>query len=140
MFKKFVLSLCLSLLPFAVHAAKAVPDLLGSWVGASNSAVIGGGQHHPEGGDGEIRFRRVEFTLTIDRQEGRNFSGTFASGSYREAVVGALAADLTTGVMADLDGQMSFRLVGKKRMEMCYTHSGANYPTKVAACNELKRR
>ena len=45
MLKKFVLSLCLGLLPFAVHAAKAVPDLLGSWVGVSNSAVIGGGQH-----------------------------------------------------------------------------------------------
>lgn len=140
MLNKLALSLCLGLAPFAVHAAKAAPDVLGSWVGVSHSAVIGGGQHHPDGGEGEIRFRRIEFTLTIDRQEGRNFSGTFSTASHREAVVGAFAADLRTGVMADLDGQMSFRLVGKKRMEMCYTHTGANYPSKVAACNEMTRR
>ena len=140
MLKKLAWSLFLSLVPFAVNAAKVAPDVVGNWVGVSNSAVIGAGQHHPDGSDGEVRFRRIEFTLKIDRQEGRNFSGTFSTGSYQEAVVGAFAADFKTGVMADLDGQMSFHLVGKNRMDMCYTHTGASSPSKVAACNELKRR
>ena len=138
--RKISLLLALVLASFAVHAAKTAPAVLGSWVGLSHSAVIGAGQHHPDGSDGEIRFRRVEFTLKIDRQDGRNFSGIFSTASHREPVVGAFAADFKSGVMADLDGQMSFRLVGKNRMEMCYTHTGANSASKVAACNELLRK
>lgn len=140
MLKKFTLLVCLAVAPMLAHAAKSAPDVLGNWVGTSHSAVIGAGQHHPDGSDGEIRFRRVEFTLKIDRQQGRNFSGLFSTASHQEAVVGAFAADFKSGVMADLDGQMSFRLVGKNRMAMCYTHTGANSPTKVAACNELLRK
>ena len=139
MLKKVTLLFCLGLAPFVAHAAKGAPDVLGSWVGGSHSAIIGGGQHHPDGGENEIRFRRVEFTLKIDRQEGRNFSGLFSTASHQEAVVGAFAADLKSGVLADMDGQMSFRLVGKNRMDMCYTQTGANVP-KVAACNELLRK
>ena len=140
MLKKFALLLFFCAAPFAAHAAKGAPDVLGSWVGLSNSAIIGAGQHHPDAGENEIRFKRVEFTLTIDRQEGRNFSGVFSTASHKEAAVGAFAADLKSGVMADMDGQMSFRLIGKNRMEMCYTHTGASYPSKVAACNELVRK
>ena len=85
---------CLGLAPFVAQAAKTAPDVLGTWVGMSNSAIIGAGQHHPDGSDGEIRFRRVEFTLKIDRQEGRNFSGLFSTASHKEPVVGAFAADV----------------------------------------------
>jgi hypothetical protein len=140
MLKKITLLMFLGLSPFAAQAAKTAPDVLGNWVGLSNSAVIGAGQHHPDGSDGEIRFRRVEFTLTIDRQEGRNFSGMFLTASHKEPVVGAFAGDFKTGVMADLDGQMSFRLVGKNRMDMCYTHTGVNNTSRVAACNEFVRK
>ena len=140
MLNKFTLVLFLGLAPFAVHAAKPAPDVLGSWTGLSNSAVIGTGQHHPEGNENEIRFRRVEFTLTIDRQEGRIFSGMLITASHKEPVVGAFAADLKSGVLADMDGQMSFRMVGKNRMDMCYTHTGVTNTSRVAACNELMRK
>jgi hypothetical protein len=138
MLKKITLLLCLGALPFAAQAAKDAPVILGSWVGLSHSAVMGGGQHHPDGKADEIRFRRVEFTLTLDRQEGRNFSGSFTTANHKEAVVGAIAADLKSGVMTDMDGQMAFRLVGKNRMDLCYTHTSSS--SRVAACNELVRK
>ena len=140
MLKETTFMLVLGLAPFATYAAKAAPDMLGSWVGTSHSAVIGAGQHHPEGREDDIRFRRVEFTLTVDRQEGRNFSGTISTANHKEPAVGAFAADLKSGVLADMDGQMSFRLVGKNRMDMCYTHTGVANTSKVAACNELVRK
>ena len=114
----------------------AISSVLGFFGGWSVPAPVGTANSLRNNNGG----RRIEFTLKIDRQEGRNFSGTFSTGSYQEAVVGAFAADFKTGVMADLDGQMSFRLVGKNHMDMCYTHTGASAPSKVAACTELKRR
>lgn len=140
MFKQIVLLLAVGIAPFTAHAVKAAPDMRGTWVGMSHSAVIGAGQHHPDGKENDIRFRQVEFTLNIDRQEGRNFSGAFGSTSHKEAVVGAMAADLKSGVMVDMDGQMSYRLVGKNRIELCYTQTGINVTNRVAACNELVRK
>jgi hypothetical protein len=130
------------LVSLSVMAAEHTPaDIRGTWVGLTNSAVYGSGQHHPGGKESEVRFRRIEVTFTIDKQEGRNFAGTLSSPAHSEPVVGAFASDLKSGVMADPDGSYTFKLKRKDRMDVCYTGSGGdNNTAKVAACYEVRKK
>ena len=139
--KRLVLSTILAITPLAALAQSAAPpDLLGTWVGVSNSAVIAGGNHHPGGTEDSVRFRHVEFKLVIDKQEGRNFSGKSTSSAYAEPFVGALRADLKRGVMADTDGTYDFSLISNSRMELCYAQPRTNGASIVAACIEYERK
>ena len=139
--KRLVISTILAITPLAALAQTATPpELLGTWVGVSNSAVIGGGNHHPGGTEDSVRFRHVELKLVIDKQEGRNFSGRTISPDYTEPFVGALRPDLKRGVMADKDGARDFNLVGNNRMELCYVQPRTNGSSIVAACTEFDRK
>ena len=68
---------------FAQPAAQgSFPDLRGTWKGESESVVFGAGAHphHGSGPDEKAtRFTSKAFTMTIDKQDGRRFSGTFSS-------------------------------------------------------------
>jgi hypothetical protein len=132
-----VLSLCCTV----VHARE---DMIGTWHGTSNSAVLGAGLHHhsPETDRKAIRFRKVDYTLTIDRQEGRNFSGTVASAHHSEIVLGALAKDHKTGVMVNEHGTFNFSLADTNALELCFTQVQTSNSTipQVASCFEMKRR
>jgi hypothetical protein len=125
-----------------VLAAERAPlDVRGTWVGVSISSVYGTGQHHPGGKDSEVRFRRIEMSYSIDKQEGRNFAAMKSSAARSEPVVGCFASDLKGGVMADLDGHHTFKLLGKDRMEICYTGNfGSDTVTKIASCYEVQRK
>src|SRR5437868_2260608 len=73
----FALPLLLSAIPAA--AQTAVPDLRGTWKGESESVVLSAGNpHHPAAQSNEPELRTVAFTLVVDKQEGRRFSGTFS--------------------------------------------------------------
>ena len=37
--------------------AQQAPNVIGTWVGETNDAVIGAGRHYPNGKANEIRFR-----------------------------------------------------------------------------------
>jgi hypothetical protein len=65
---KFIIGLLAS---FAVTTAIAqqVPNLVGTWVGETNDALIGAGRHYPGGKAGEIRFVKEKVTYKFDRQE-----------------------------------------------------------------------
>src|SRR5947208_16986114 len=68
----------LAALPATSAAAQtAVPDLRGTWKGESESIVLGSGNPHHPPAQNEPQLRSVAFTLTIDKQDGRRFSGTF---------------------------------------------------------------
>jgi hypothetical protein len=69
-------------------ADNAVPDLRGTWKGESQSIVLGGTPHHPEQKTDQPRLTSVAFTLVIDKQDGRRFSGTFSSARHSETVIG----------------------------------------------------
>ena len=138
---RLVFSTILAIPPLAALAQTATaPDLLGTWVGVSNSAVISGGNHHPGGTENSVRFRHVEFKLVIDKQEGRNFAGKSSSSEYTEPFVGAMRADVKSGVMADTDGTYTFTLVGNGRMELCYAQPRTNGASIVAACLEYEKK
>ena len=74
-------------------AQQAMPDLRGTWKGQSESVVRsdGGNTHHAATGTAEPRFTGVPFTMVIDKQDGRRFSGTFSSARSTETVIGVVS-------------------------------------------------
>jgi hypothetical protein len=73
-------------------ADNAIPDLLGTWKGESQSIVLGGSPHHPGQQADQPRLTSVAFTLVIDKQDGRRFSGTFSSARHSETVIAVYIA------------------------------------------------
>src|SRR6266699_14691 len=71
-------------------AQTAIPDLRGTWKGNSESIILGAGNpHHAAAPSDQPRLNSVAFTATIDKQDGRRFSGTFSSlrGADQAALV-----------------------------------------------------
>jgi len=104
----------------------SIPDLRGTWKGESESVVFGPGDH-PHHGSGPrenaTRFTSQPFTMTIDKQDGRRFSGTFSSERHTETVIGVVSRSGRI-FMVDDDGYDVATLLGPNRLEMCYTVSG----------------
>lgn len=82
--------------------------------------------------------RPVDLTLTVERQEGIVFSGTWASQSHSDPMVGALSADGKTLYLANDNGPMHGELQGPDRMEIC--RSLAESDRMLAACWLFARR
>jgi hypothetical protein len=124
----------------AAVAQSGIPDLRGTWKGESETIVLGGGNphHHAPGAHPtEPRYSSVPFTLTIDKQNGRRFSGVFASARSRETVVAVLSRAGTI-YMVDDDGHSWGTLLAPDRMELCYLHLGST--TRLASCVELTKQ
>jgi hypothetical protein len=79
----------------------------------------------------------VPFTLTIDKQDGRRFSGTFSSARSSETVIGVLSRAGTIHVVDD-DGHSSGTLLAPNRMELCYHHLSP--ASRIASCTELTKQ
>jgi len=120
-------------------AQQAMPDLRGTWKGQSESVVRSGGgnTHHAVTGTAEPRFTSVPFTMVIDKQDGRRFSGTFSSARSTETVI-AVISRAGTIYMADDDGHVSGTLLAPNRMELCYLHLSA--AARIASCTELTKQ
>jgi|GEM_PF-360025 len=107
---------------------KSVPDVTGVWKGVSDSVAMGRlGHANPAG---QPTFLHVEWTLTIDKQEGRAFYGAKASAKARETVVGVIDGG-TALYMADDDGTFVGKLTSKNRMIVKYLEAGKE--SKVAS-------
>jgi hypothetical protein len=118
-------------------AETAVPDLRGTWKGNSESVVSGGANQHHATPSAETRFSTIAFTLTVDKQDGRRFSGTFVSARSNDQVVAVIARNGTI-LMADDDGYTVGTILAPNRIELCYMHSS---PTaQVASCTELTKQ
>jgi hypothetical protein len=118
-------------------ADTAVPDLRGTWKGESQSIVLGGNPHHPKQKAGEPRLTSVAFTLVIDKQEGRRFSGTFSSARHSETIIAVISRSGTI-YMVDDDGYDVATLLAPDRMEICYLHLSPI--SRIASCTELSRK
>jgi hypothetical protein len=127
------------LLAFVAPAAadNAVPDLRGTWKGESQSIVLGGTPHHPEQKTDQPRLTSVAFTLVIDKQDGRRFSGTFSSARHSETVI-AVISRTGTIYMVDDDGYDVATMLTPDRMEICYLHLSSG--SRIASCTELSRQ
>jgi hypothetical protein len=101
-------SLACLLLAGSISSAAFANDqlnLVGTWVGVANVAVLGVNPHHGTTNAEEVKFANTKFTFIIDKQEGRNFSGyRFSTNGHEDRFVGALRSDMKSGVMSDSDG------------------------------------
>jgi hypothetical protein len=125
----------LSALPAA--AESAVPDLRGTWKGNSESVVAGGANPHHATQSAETRFSTIAFTLTVDKQDGRRFSGTFSSARTTDQVVAVIGRNGSI-YMADDDGYTVGTILAPNRIELCYMHASPG--AKVASCTELTKQ
>jgi len=112
---------------------KAAPDVTGVWKGVSDSVAMGKLGHADA--TTAPKFLHIEWTLTIDKQEGRAFYGSKASLRGKETLVGIL--DGATITMADDDGTYVGKLTGKNSMIVKYVEAGKD--SKVASITRYVR-
>jgi hypothetical protein len=131
-----VVSAMLAALPAA--AQTAIPDLRGNWKGESESIVLGAGNpHHSPTPADEPQLRSVSFSLTIDEQDGRRFSGSFSSARSTEKVIGVISRSGAIFV-ADDEGYTHGTMLAPNRMEWCYLHVSS--AARIASCLELTKQ
>jgi hypothetical protein len=133
---KFAWVVTLAVLAAAPAAAQtAIPDLRGTWKGDSESIVLGGGNaHHLATQSAEPELRSVPFTLTIDKQDGRRFSGTFSSARSSSKVIAVISRGGAI-LLADAEGFTNGTLLAPNRMELCYLKQSPD--ARIASCVEL---
>jgi hypothetical protein len=137
MWKKSVFALML-LTAVPAAAQTSFPDVRGTWKGDSESIVGGNANpHHQTGQQQETRFSTQAFTLTIDKQDGRRFSGTFVSARATEPIIGVISQTGTLFI-ADTDGYTYGTMLGPDKLEICYLQSGAS--GRVASCTVLTKQ
>ena len=116
----------------------AVPDLRGTWKGESETIILGmGNAHHGSTSSPAPRLSSVPFTLTIDKQEGRRFSGTLSSPQGTETVI-AVISQSGTIYMADDDGYGVSTMLAPNRLESCYLLQSQS--SRVASCTEFTKQ
>src|SRR5215207_5554057 len=113
----------------AALAQTAVPDLRGTWKGESQTIILGpGNPHHAAPPATAPRLSSVAFTLTIDKQDGRRFSGTFSSSSGNETVI-AVISQSETIYMVDDDGYIR-----------CDESRFPSFPSRIASCTRFHKQ
>ncbi len=127
----------LAVLSVPAAAETPVPDLRGTWKGESQSIALGGTAHHPTAKTVEPRLTSVPFTLVIDKQDGRRFSGTFSSPRHSETVIAVISRTGTIFLMDD-DGYTVGAMLAPNRMELCYLHLST--ASRIASCTELTKQ
>ena len=129
----------LAVLPALPAASQtAIPDIRGTRKGESESLVLGGGNpHHPSTAASEPELRSVPFTLTVDKQDGRRFSGTFSSPRSSEKVIAVISRGGTI-FLADDEGYTHGTMLAPNRMELCYLHVSS--AARIASCAELTKQ
>ncbi len=104
-----------------VLAQDAAPDLVGKWTGTFTGGVrFGGGQLGPA--DGKAAFVHPgdrTYTLTIDKQDGRGFTGAWASVLGSEDMQGVIRLDNKTLLLVDTDSTQVATLLSPTEMEFC---------------------
>jgi hypothetical protein len=118
-------------------AAQDFPNLVGTWKGDSQSIVLSGGNEHHPGKTPEPRLSSVPFTMVIDKQDGRRFSGTFSSAKHKEPVIAVMSRN-NTFYMVDDDGYSIGHVIAPNRIELCYMKQSPS--GRVASCTEMTKQ
>jgi hypothetical protein len=119
-------------------AETAVPDLRGIWKGDSETIILGtGNSHHDASATDQPRLNSVSFTMTIDKQDGRRFSGTFSSARASEKVI-AVVSRSGAIYMVDDDGHDIGAMLAPNQMELCYLKQSP--ASRIASCTELTKQ
>src|SRR5262249_35265830 len=138
---KFVWIVTLAALAAEPSAAQtAIPDLRGTWKGESESIVLGAEHpHHSATQSNAPELRSVPFTLVIDKQDDRRFSGTFSSARRTAQVIGIISRSGAIFLAdSESEGHSNGTMLASNRLELCYLH--ASSAVKVASCTELTKQ
>jgi hypothetical protein len=121
-------------------AQTAIPDLRGIWKGESESIVLGAEHpHHPATQPNAPELRSVSFTLTIDKQDGRRFSGAFSSARRTAQVIGVISRGGTIFLAdSESEGHSNETMLASNRLELCYLHASSG--ARIASCTELTKQ
>jgi hypothetical protein len=121
-------------------AQTAIPDLRGIWKGESESIVLGAEHpHHPATQPNAPELRSVSFTLTIDKQDGRRFSGAFSSARRTAQVIGVISRGGTIFLAdSESEGHSNGTMLASNRLELCYLHASSG--ARIASCTELTKQ
>jgi hypothetical protein len=130
------LAALLTLAAAPVAAQSPIPDLRGTWKGNSETVVLDMNSHHAGATSSEPRFTSQPFTLTIDKQDGRRFTGTFASPRATETVIGVVSRSGAIFLVDD-DGHSTATLLAPNRLEICYVHLSP--AARIASCTEFTK-
>jgi hypothetical protein len=157
----WIVSLAVLAAATSAMAQDKIPDLRGTWKGESETIILGpGNPHHAvpsETGSrssrsarssrtareasvvasDEPRLNSVPFTLTIDKQDGRRFSGTFSSARANDKIIAVISRNGTIYAVDD-DGFTSATILAPDRMEFCYMMLSRS--TQIASCTELTKQ
>jgi hypothetical protein len=122
----------------AAVAQTAIPDLRGTWKGDSESIIMGGGNpHHAAPPSATPRLNTIAFTLTVDRQDGRRFSGTFSSARGNDPIIGVISRGGAIYVVDD-DGYTVGTVLAPNKVELCYMMQSP--AARIASCTELTKQ
>jgi len=126
------------------ETGKQAPNVIGTWVGQTNDAVIGAGSHYPGGKSGEVRFLSSTVTYQFDKQSNRAFAGVFTIANHTVPIVGSFSGDLVSGTMADKDGTYAFKMLGQNQISVFFASTTTDPADKsagpVADCHEITRQ
>ena len=118
-------------------AESAVPDLRGTWTGESESIVRGpGNPHHRAKAADEPRLSSAMFTMVIDKQDGRRFSGIWSSPRSTEKIIAVVSRNNAIYLIDD-DGFTVGTLMSPTQIELCYMQQGS---ARVASCAVMTKK
>lgn len=118
-------------------APAAVPDLKGTWVGTSESVVLGTPKHHAAALGPKPSLSSTEFTITIDGQDGRRFWGSAKSRYSDDFLLGVIKQDGKSILARTSEGEIDGRIVDADTIELTYSGSGN---ATVLSVNTWKRQ
>jgi len=118
--------------------AQSPVDLRGSWSGTTVGVVAGELTHGGATPLGEPRWASLEWTMVIEKQDGRRLIGKRVSARATESLIGVLSVDNATAYMVDEDGTMIVRLISKTTLEACYMEVSPK--TRVATCTLMRKK
>jgi hypothetical protein len=127
-----------ALITVPATAETAIPDLRGTWTGESESIVSGGANpHHGAKRGAEPRLSNIAFTMVVDKQDGRRFSGTFSSARGKDPIIAVVSR---TGAiyLVDDDGYTIGSMLAPNKIELCYMRLSP--AARVASCTELTKQ
>lgn len=124
----------------AMAAEVAPPDVRGTWKGNSKSIVLGAGNlhHGATATKATPEFRSVPFTMVIDKQDGRRFSGTFASPRKSEKILAVISRTGAIYMVTDDVGYTVGSILAPDRIELCYMHVAVN--SHISSCTEMTKQ
>jgi hypothetical protein len=118
--------------------AQSPVDLRGSWSGTAVGVVAGELAHSGSTPLGEPKFSSLEWTMVIEKQDGRRLTGKRVSARATESLIGVLSVDNATAYMVDEGGTLIVRLISKTTLEACYME--VTPKTRVATCTMMRKK